>query len=442
MTLFPYQDEGADFLAGRDRALLLDKPGLGKTVQACVAAVRAGCTSATVVCPAVARTVWKRHFREWAPDIDLRIVESYDKVGRAGSNIAGVMRATPADVLILDEAHYLKSPTAKRTKALYNPTKPRPVSRDELPLDAGIAHFFERVWGLTGTLCPNHAGEAWTHLRALGDEKLAYNSFLDRYCYTRETEWGRAVIGNRPSHLDELRSKLKSISLGRRLEDVGLQLPPITWGEWPVDAVHALDKAMMRTDAQYAAPLRDLLQQWTKGDFTDDEAAYAIQESEIHLATLSRYVGMAKAVTVAHAIADELRDDPLDKVILFARHHDVISELIQCLGDFDPAVVTGNTADSVRAFEIDRFQTSPRCRVFIGQLDACQTAITLTAANNVVFVESSWTPEANYQCAKRAHRIGQDRPVRVRQASLANTLDEAITRVLARKAKMIAQLDL
>ena len=89
---------------------------------------------------------------------------------------------------------------------------------------------------------------------------------------------------------------------------------------------------------------------------------------------------------------------------------------------------------------IDRFQNDPRCRVFIGQITAAGTAVTLTATNQVLFAETSWSPGDLVQAAKRCHRIGQRRPVFVRILALSDSLDEAVSRVLAGKARMISQI--
>lgn len=428
--LYSYQRAGRDFLAGRDRAMLLDAPGVGKTVQACTAAEALELNRVAVVCPAIARSVWRRHFRDWAPSVKEVEIDSFEKWSRKAGDLWTKWANDPGQLLIVDEGHYLKTPSSARTKAIYGS-----LSRPD-----GLSHQFERTWVLTGTLMPNHAGESWTHLRAHHGEARTYPSFLDRYCYTRQTDYGLQVMGNKREHLPELRTKIMANGLRRRAEDVLPDLPPIVFGEWVVDPVRALNNQMLKANNNYGQPLRELLVAWSRGDFDDDEAMFAIRESEMHLATLRRYLGMAKATTVAHAIADELRDDPDMAIILFAAHHDVIRELRECLADFNPACITGDTPEKLREIEEMRFQSDPRCRVFIGQIRACQTAITLHRANHVVIVEPEWTPEFNFQAAKRAHRIGQTRPVFVRYASMPNTLDEAINRVLVRKTKMIAQL--
>jgi SWI/SNF-related matrix-associated actin-dependent regulator 1 of chromatin subfamily A len=129
---------------------------------------------------------------------------------------------------------------------------------------------------------------------------------------------------------------------------------------------------------------------------------------------------------------------------VFAVHRDVISILASALrkkfGRFGVVTLFGGTPPRRRQENIDRFQTDPKCRVFIGQVVAAGTAITLTAAHDVLFAEASWNPADNAQAAMRCHRIGQDEPVFVRFVSAAGTIDERIQRVLRRKTETITQL--
>jgi SNF2 family DNA or RNA helicase len=78
--------------------------------------------------------------------------------------------------------------------------------------------------------------------------------------------------------------------------------------------------------------------------------------------------------------------------------------------------------------------------VFIGQLQAASTAITLNSASQCILVESSWTPADNEQAIYRLRRGLQKSKVHVRIASLANSIDEAIQSVLARKTRALLEL--
>ena len=93
-----------------------------------------------------------------------------------------------------------------------------------------------------------------------------------------------------------------------------------------------------------------------------------------------------------------------------------------------------------RALAVEDFQTRPGTRLFIGQILAAGTAITLTAANEVAIVEPSWVPGENVQAIARAHRLGQRDSVLASFLFLPGTLDERIMSVFRRKASEISIL--
>jgi SWI/SNF-related matrix-associated actin-dependent regulator 1 of chromatin subfamily A len=128
------------------------------------------------------------------------------------------------------------------------------------------------------------------------------------------------------------------------------------------------------------------------------------------------------------------------KLLIFAWHHAVIDLLYRGLTEFYPVVVTGETSPKARAEAVARFQDHAGTRIFVGQILAAGTAITLTAASEVAIVEPSWVPGENYQAICRAHRLGQRDSVLASFLYLPNTLDERIMAVFRRKAGEIAEL--
>jgi SWI/SNF-related matrix-associated actin-dependent regulator 1 of chromatin subfamily A len=118
----------------------------------------------------------------------------------------------------------------------------------------------------------------------------------------------------------------------------------------------------------------------------------------------------------------------------------VIDTLMSALQQFQPVKIDGRTNQSQREAAVEAFQTDPNCRVFVGQLQAASTAITLTAASNVLFAEADWTPAINAQAAARAHRIGQPSAVTARFVMLDGTSDALVMKALARKAADISAL--
>lgn len=417
--LYPFQRAGADWLKANRRGILGDGMGLGKTVQAAVAVGELGAPDVRIYCPAVARGVWRRELALWAPNVEARIW-SYDGLKWDPTATEG-----SPDVLILDEGQYLKSREAGRTKRAYGRLmKDGPAQR------AGY------VWPLSGTIVPNHAGELWTHFKALFGETMSYHEWLKRYCNFYPTKYGPRVTGNRKAMLPELREKLGRVMLRRKAEDVLPELPPIVWGEMLLDP-DMLEGARLLLDFEADVMAQSEL---AKIYARTGDMDLAIAEASPQISVLRRETGRMKASVVAKAVAAELADGAMDKVVLFAVHHDVLDTMAGMLADFGVVQLDGRTSDKQRNKNVHAFQTDPTKRVFVGQVQACGTAITLHAANQEVFVEQSWVSGENAQAAMRCLRIGQTRPVFVRTASVAGTLDESIDRVLARKAQMISEL--
>lgn len=421
MELRPYQTFGALWLAQSPRAMLGDPPGLGKTPQAVKACQLVGAVRIVVICPAVAVSNWYREWHQWW-DQDCLValdVYSYDKVVR-DKRLRLELLAEEIDVLILDEAHYLKTIDSGRTKCIYSPKSP----------EKGIANSATFCWSLSGTFAPNHVGEYWTHLRTLfphllersSKSCLGYVGFLQHFTNWRAGEFGVQVLGVRKERRQELRAILNEAGLRREIAEVLPDLPPISWGTVTVPAGDATEELMELEAAPEVLALRDHLEE--TGNFL---------APSVHLATLRRLIGRAKARSVACLVREELQQGQYKKVVIWAWHTEVIDTLAASLGAFDPLIVDGRTPQHKRGKIVDHFQKEAGAQVFIGQIQAAGTAITLTAADQVVFVESSWVPDENEQAAKRCHRFGQTRPVFVRISALADSVDELVAATLTRK---------
>jgi SNF2 family DNA or RNA helicase len=123
--LKPFQQIGGRFLAERRFALLADEMGLGKTVQALAAAavLPSSVRHVLVVCPASVRLGWAQELAECFPPAypGQRPFKSFDVISYHGATSHVTRRGlrNHYDLLILDEAHYLKTPDSQRTKAIF-----------------------------------------------------------------------------------------------------------------------------------------------------------------------------------------------------------------------------------------------------------------------------------------------------------------------------------
>ena len=162
-----------------------------------------------------------------------------------------------------------------------------------------------------------------------------------------------------------------------------------------------------------------------------------LRHSGLELSSVRRLIGMAKIPGAHDWIKYFLENNPDRSLVVFAHHRDVLMLLAGLLHKHQPLVVHGGTPLPQRAAAVERFQAGRR-RLWLGQMQASGTAITLTASSDVVFVEQDWTPAVMAQAAARTHRIGQNKAVMARVLFIPSSLDDAIAQILTEKARAIA----
>jgi SWI/SNF-related matrix-associated actin-dependent regulator of chromatin subfamily A-like protein 1 len=453
-VLRKYQNHGVRWivrgLKEHARALMLcDDPGLGKTLQTLAAMDELDIQRAVIVSPAGARRVWLNEIKRWFPTWTGRIViiepgnvpkpqaldrpdvivlVAYDSLSTSGgSNWSGQLTRRHWDLLVIDEAHYLKN-RSNRTNAVYG------TKGDNQGLQASAKH----VLLLTGTPTPNHAGELFNHCRALWpqvlrrpheDRPMSEAEFQERFTTFRETKWGRQITGS--GNTTMLRERMAPYVLHRSKRSVLPELPPVIVQDIP------LGMSPAKVDEELEPELRVLARNLAR---LSDQALYAALRSasidgseRLPLPTLRRRLGELKVTPTVEWVTERLACG-VQKLLIFGWHTRTLELLTRLLAEYDPVLIIGDTSLAARANAIDRFQHRTSVRVFVGQILAAGTAITLTAANEVAILEPSWVPGENTQAIGRAHRLGQRDCVIASYLYLPGTLDQRIMQVFRRKA--------
>lgn len=298
---------------------------------------------------------------------------------------------------------------------------------------------------------PNHPGELWTILTSLGATEMEYNDFIERYCLlgNRGFSVGKPC-GTRQSNAKELNLLLKSVMMRRYKEFVLPQLPPIRIDDMPVPEIpinipmffeEALaDKKLVL--AKIHEQEEFVRQVWKRSIASDGlmdtrSMINALEAIGASVGLYRRWLGAVKAASFAPIIAEELETGAVKKIVIFAHHKQVIAFMKSKLEKFGVVVVDGSGGDKEKA--VFQFQNNPDVRVILCSRSGYE-AITLTAAHEVAVLEPSWVPSDNAQAVMRCHRIGQHHAVRARFVRLADTLDDYITEVLARKTREITSI--
>lgn len=413
MQLFPYQEEGAKFLAERRRALLFDAPGVGKTPQAIRAMDLCGDDFFNVVCPASIVTQWNRECRKHATREWPGRAMSYEHARDKG------ITPEPNSVLTLDECHYLKNRTSGRTKVI--------LGKKPFGLDGEMADA-RRIWCLSGTPAPKNPMDLYPLMRAVvpgsltskvSGKMLDYFQFMEKFCITYDSGHGLRV--KRAKNLDELADRLAPYMLRRSKKDVRKDWKEPLRSTLHLSDVHALD-ALRKVER---SPEGELIAQTIETVGVEGLADIAPQCS-----TLRRYTGMAKVPATVRWLLEAI-DDGMGKAVIFAYHREVISELKDQLTQHRVKceVFWGGMSDKKQAQAIASFQENPKVHFFIGQINACGTGLDglQKAAGTAIMLERSWIDDENQQAIDRLDRIGQEENVLAQFITLEGSLDEAIT---------------
>lgn len=430
-TLKPFQLEAAVFALSRNRAYLGLDPGLGKTPIAATIAntlyhSKQGC-AVVYICPPFLTRNTEYEFKKWAnfltnikryepeePKAQTLIVPdsiiNREVVQKELIQFVRYARERGiSPILFVDEAHRFKNPTAGRTKAIFGGKKQK-----------GLAAHFDRVYYMSGTPMPNRPVELYPVLSHSAPETIDFMNFFDygrKYCGAFKNEYGWDFSG--ASNVPELASKvIGKFMIRMKKDDVLKDLPPKT--EEMVLIGDDLPPKLASVDSK-------VLKEFSPEDLM------AGRFSE-HISTYRKELGLYK-VKEAGLYLKSLLEETEESVLVFAIHKDVIATLEHDLKEFEPIVITGDTDMKVRHEYVKEFQSNISRRLFIGNIQAAGTGLTLTKASRVVFVEFSWVPADNDQASDRAHRIGQRDNVFVQYLVFKNSIDRQVIETVLRKKK-------
>jgi SWI/SNF-related matrix-associated actin-dependent regulator 1 of chromatin subfamily A len=454
LSPFPYQVEGAKFLLQKTGALLADEMGLGKTVQVLLAINSdPKINKVLVFCPASVKLNWVREANRWlvrpfdvrylsgkAPepisipkDRGLFVVINYDIADAWSKELSKINW----DMLVLDEAHYLKNRKAVRTRSILGEEK-------NIGLQSPI--MAEKKIALTGTPIVNRPAEVWPVLAWI--DRRAWGSFWNyakRYCNLHHNGYGWDASG--ASNLEELSRKLSRYMLRRKKDEVLKDLPPKIRQvlELPPNGATSLIAKERELWDKYS---EELAKAKAAVEIAKAESEEELKEALSKLRSVVRVyfqemslvrhqLALAKVPKALEHIQDVLESK--DKVVVWVHHRDVAEAVFEGLKEYNPVMVLGGSSAEERAEAVRKFQEDKSVRVFIGGITAAAEGITLTASDIAVFIELDWRPGKLLQAEDRIHRIGQTRNVTIQYLVFDGSLDAYMAKKLAEKMEIVSR---
>lgn len=393
-VLRSYQLFGVKYILHQKRVLLGDEMGLGKTMQAIagMAHLKAqGKTHFLVVCPVSVKVNWIRevmqHSELHADEIHgTDREEEYERwIIRGGVAVTTYETLTrldltdfhAVDMLVVDEAHYVKNPGAQRTKALY-----------------AVAQKSEHILFMTGTPLENKVEEMSFLISCLNED------------VAKEIRSMTTM-----SVAPEFREKIAPVYLRRVREDVLTELP------------EKLEK-----------------EQWCRMG-PEEENAYKkslMSESYMKIRQVSWNVNNLEKSAKANRlmeICDAAREDGR-KVIVFSFFLDVIKSVQSLLKDRCYGPITGAISANERQAIVDEFSAAEAGSVLVSQIIAGGVGLNIQTASVVILCEPQWKPSTENQAISRVYRMGQSRSVLVHRLLTENSIDEKMMEILKEKSQI------
>ena len=461
-NLYRFQKQGIIFgIKKFSRLLIADEMGVGKTVQA----IGLSCLyqkdwPVLVICPSSLKFAWRDEINLWLSEIlekdDVQVIRhsknefkldkkyyiiSYDLSVRMIDKII----EKKFNYIIADEAHYLKSKSAKRTMCL-----------------TPILQRSKRVVLLTGTPILAKPMEIYPLLHILRPDKFkGFKEFGTRYCDPKMLPYG-LIDWSGSSNSRELNSILNRLMIRRLKKDVLSQLPPKKRQKIEIatdsKVIKKLKIFMEKSSKKFEELLGTQIELDKLGIDLNELNPDKEKEKNTEKNKENKDISEEKEDTIlnkfnkAYSMTGEaklpgIKDyvnylvDNSCKFLIFAHHTEVLDaiedEIIQ--DKIGYIRIDGKVQIEKRQELVNKFQTDEECLVAILSITACATGLTLTKASTVVFAELHFTPSIMIQAEDRAHRIGQDAGcVNIHYLVGEDTLDVLLFRKLNEKQNIVS----
>jgi SNF2 family DNA or RNA helicase len=438
VEFYPHQVEGVRWLAKRSSFILADDMGLGKTLQAFVTAAvdfeRGWANRVLVVCPASLKGNWYDEaieFTNFVPHVlegtpkkredflkDLKarndwhvLIVNYEQVG---AHLA-MLNSMRFEIVVYDEAHYIKNPKSARTKHSHGLH--------------GKRHFL-----LTGSPMLNHVDDLWSLLNRVDPGSFPnYYRFRNRYCVFGGYK-DKQIIGVKNEK--ELTERLEHYMLRRLKKDV-LDLP---------DKQHI----PVRVDLN---PLQVKLYKQVSEDMRlsipSEPSPKEVQNALDKMGKLKQICGTTAAIEGYEddsakldrmmEMVDEVVNESNEHLVVFTQYRDVLHAATNRLkkAKFITYELHGDVKPGERQGIVKEWRDGPPA-VIVCMYQVAGVGLNMTKARKAFRLDKLFVPKLNEQAEDRLHRIGADKtqPVQIFDFIARNTIEQRIETILKRKDKV------
>lgn len=422
---FPHQIEAIDFIDKHQEVALFDEQGLGKTkivIEAlCWSMKRSEIEGVLVVAPMSLLYTWEQEVikHSFLIPIVLRgskrekrykfmtganfYLTNYDAVISETQRIKRFCKSRKVAV-VLDESARIKDPLTKTAQALFQ-----------------LIPYSKKRIIITGTPVANKPYDLWAQFYFLDEGKLFGTNFKQFKARFNEKN---------PSfeeYLNELKGIVKNNSIRRCKDDV-LELPKKRF-------INELKGRQIKLYEELREELRIEIMN-IQGDIVIDEAENILKKllrltqiaSNPALIDKSYSETPAKFILIETLLKEIVSRE--EKAIIWTSFVENIMVLKNSLFKYHPLVIHGEVPIKDRTEAVKKFQESDKNMVMIANPAAAREGLTLTRANNAIYLDRNFNLVDYLQSQDRIHRISQTKECNIYKFIAKNTTDEYIDRLV------------
>lgn len=400
--------------------ILADEMGLGKTIQTIVFLLSEKSKRTLIVCPTSLIYNWKDELHKFAPSLKVLIVHGAQRIETLNNihdydvilTTYGTLRLDINyyediifDYCIIDEGQNIKNASAQNTKVV-----------KEIKAKTRFA--------LTGTPIENNLTELWS----------IFDFVIPGYLYSKEV-FQEKFISRGEDNLASLKLLIKPFILRRTKKEVMTELPDKVEKKLLVEMTPS-QKALY---SNYIKRIKAKMKNNKDGKI--EILSYLTKLRQICLdpsLILEDYNGGSGKLEAAIKLIKE-HIDTGNKVLLFSQFTSALDKIGERLNNEEINFfhLQGKTRPKDRIKLVNEFNRSDAVKVFLISLKAGGTGLNLTSANLVIHFDPWWNPAVEDQATDRAHRIGQEKEVKVIRLIAKGTIEEKIILLQEDKKELI-----
>ena len=279
--------------------------------------------------------------------------------------------------------------------------------------------------GASGSIIVNSPVSAYMSLFWTENDKSTLTNFKNQYCIFGGYRQAQVI---NYKNLDILQEEIDNCSIRRTFDQVKDDMPKKTID---VEIIELADdhkkfyeaiKAGVKEEAdRVELKSNNLLALTTR--LRQATADPAILTSENITAT--------KLLRAAELVEDIISGG--EKVIVMDTFKSSIYTLQKLLAKYNPVLGTGDQPDGEVSENITKFRTDPNCKLLLGTSQKIGTGFSMPECKYLIFISTAWTYSEFNQNCERVYRITSNKPVFIKVLLGADTIDERVWEVVNNK---------